>query len=118
MDFQPSDVGDAVIFGAMPMLLAVLNLLLAGANMVWTWIQKNQTAAADQVKKLENDLILLTARVQQLEGDYKHLPTKDDINGLRVQLEGVAAQQRAAQNEMTNVNRVVNRIDDYLREKA
>jgi len=125
MELQPSDAGEIVMFGALPTMVALLSLLVGVANIVWTWIQKGQAVAADRVKtlegsliQLEGEMVLAKQRLIQLEGDYKHLPTKDDINGLRVQLQDVMGQQRSTQNELASVNRTVGRIDDFLREKA
>lgn len=101
-----------------PGLFGMLSLFISTVNLFWTWFQKGQTAAADRVKKTEDDILLLKTRVQQLEGDFKHLPTKDDISGLRLQLTDVMGQVRATQDQMGQVNRTVGRIDDYLREKA
>ncbi|KAK0341074.1 hypothetical protein LTR94_027910, partial [Friedmanniomyces endolithicus] len=57
--------------------------------MLWSWHTKSQSAAADRVKKLEDRLDHVEDRQILLEGEFKHLPTKDDISALRLQLADV-----------------------------
>lgn len=118
MDFQGDDAGDFVMLSALPIMIGLVSLLVSTANIVWTWISKGQTATADRVKKTEDDVDRLELRVLQLEGDYKHLPTKEDITGLKIQLENVLGKVATTQSELGSVSRAVGRIDDFLREKV
>jgi len=95
-----------------------LALLLSAANMLWTWHAKSQSAAADKVKKIEDDQDGLAIRVLRLETDFKHLPSKEDLSKLSLQVERVFGMVSKQESEVTAVARTVNRIDDYLREKA
>lgn len=93
-------------------------LLLSAANMLWTWHAKSQSAAADKVKKIEDDQDAIAIRVLRLETDFKHLPSKEDLSKLSLQVERVFGMVSKQESEVTAVARTVNRIDDYLREKA
>jgi len=95
-----------------------LALLLSAANMLWTWHAKSQSAAADKVKKIEDDQDAIAIRVLRLETDFKHLPSKEDLSKLSLQVERVFGMVSKQESEVTAVARTVNRIDDYLREKA
>jgi len=95
-----------------------LALLLSAANMLWTWHAKSQSAAADKVKKIEDDQDALANRVLKLETDFKHLPSKEDLSKLSLQVERVFGMVSKQESEITAVARTVNRIDDYLRERA
>ncbi|MDZ7895000.1 MAG: hypothetical protein U5M50_08670 [Sphingobium sp.] len=46
------------------------------------------------------------------------MPNKEDFTILRVQIAGLEATMRRAENEQASTLRMVNRIDDFLREKA
>lgn len=111
----PDQTGEFVSSGALP---AILALILSAANMLWTWHAKNQSAAADKVKKIEDDQDALANRVLKLETDFKHLPSKEDLSKLSLQVERVFGMVSKQESEITAVARTVNRIDDYLREKA
>ncbi|WP_169800559.1 DUF2730 family protein [Sphingobium cloacae] len=97
---------------------AMIALLASIANILWTWHTKSQSAATDRVQKIEDNLDRLEARQLSLEGEFKHLPTKEDVGALRIQLETVLGMIGRQESEITSMGRVVNRIDDYLREKA
>lgn len=114
----PIYTGNVSMLGELSGLIALLAFIVSVSNTVWTWISKGQTATADRVKKTEEDIDKVEARVLQLEGDYKHLPTKEDVNGLKLQLTEVSGQLRSTDNELKSVGRTVGRIDNYLREKA
>lgn len=111
----PDETGGFVSSGVFP---AIVALLASIANILWTWHAKSQSAAADRVKKMEEEIDLLKRQQLGIEGELKHLPSKEDISGLRIQLESVLGKINRQESEITAVARVVTRIDDYLREKA
>ncbi len=117
MFVSPEDTGEIVSSGA-GSFLSFVAVLVSIANMVWSWHTKSQSAAADRVKKLEDRLDHVEDRQISLEGEFKHLPTKDDISALRIQLADVLGKVNGQENSISTIVRTVNRIDDYLREKA
>lgn len=117
MFVSPEDTGEIVSSGA-GSFLSFVAVLVSIANMLWSWHTKSQSAAADRVKKLEDRIDLVEDRQIALEGEFKHLPTKDDIHVLRVQLADLLGKINRQESEISSVARTVNRIDDYLREKA
>jgi hypothetical protein len=117
MFVSPEDTGEIVSSGA-GSFLSFVAVLVSIANMLWSWHTKSQSAAADRVKKLEDRLDHVEDRQISLEGEFKHLPTKDDISALRIQLADVLGKVNVQENSLTAIARTVNRIDDFLREKA
>lgn len=110
-------------------LFAFVALFVSAANTVWTWVSKGQTATRDKVSAVEAKVDTVQAtlvsrfdlvedRVLKLERDFQHMPNKEDFTGLRVQLAEVMATMRSSENEQASIRRIVNRIDDFLREKA
>ncbi|MDT7533747.1 DUF2730 family protein [Sphingobium sp. SA2] len=97
---------------------AILALLVSLLNIAWTWHMRSQSAAADRVTKLETRLDLVEDRQISVEEQLKHLPTKDDIGAIRIQLEHVLGKIGRQESEISKIDRVLNRIDDYLRAKA
>lgn len=94
-------------------------LLIGIANLFWSWHTRSQSASEARVKRLEERLDLVEDKQITVEEQMKHLPTKEDIAGLRIQLAdtlGLIGRQGA---EITSMSHAVNRIDNYLmREKA
>lgn len=127
----PEDAGEVVSSGLFPAMVA---LALGAANLIYTWWARNQTVAADKVTKIETRLDGMASaermkaaedridkvedRQISVEEQMKHLPTKDDVLGLKVQLADALGQIGSQSRELSSVARIVNRIDDYLREKA
>lgn len=112
--FSSGDAAGESVSNA-PGLLALLVSLI---NIAWAWWSRGQTAAADRVKKIEDRLDVLEDRQLRVEGELKHLPTKDDIGGLSLKIENLLGKFGRLESETSKIDRTVNRIDDYLREKA
>lgn len=93
---------------------AIVAMLVSIANIVWTWHMRSQSAAADRVKQVEIRLDLVEDRQLTVEGELRHLPTKEDVHGLKVQLADVLGVIGRQGSEITAMARAVNRIDDYL----
>jgi hypothetical protein len=106
------------MFDPLQSLFSLIAVAASIANIVWTWISKGHAASAEKAKSIEENVDRLEMRVLQLEGEFKHLPSKHDISELRLQLENVLGKISRQESEISNVNRTVIRIDDYLREKA
>lgn len=65
------------------------------------------SAEASRVALKEHD-----RRIQALESDQKHLPTTDDLHGVK---EALASLKAKVETEMESMGTTVRRIDDYLR---
>ncbi|PHQ63546.1 MAG: hypothetical protein COC10_05610 [Sphingobium sp.] len=105
------------VVGSGSALVGFLALMVSCASMLWTWYEKGRTAASDRVKTLEGRLDLMEDRQLRVEGEVAHLPTKDDVNNLKMQLVELLGITNRQQSELSTLVRTVNRIDDYLREK-
>lgn len=108
--------------------LSFFAMMVTIANSLWIWRMRPMR---DTVKKIEDtnervdeliaeqnaradrhreDLKLHDRRIQRVEDDLRHLPTKDDLGK-------VASSLTAVKTELDIVARVVTRIDDFLRAK-
>lgn len=89
-----------------PVLMSVLagiSTILGIANMVWTWMSKGGARAADHER-----------RIQAIEGELKHMPSKDDITNLRLQLTELNGRMGTFDAELASIARTARRIEDYL----
>jgi hypothetical protein len=114
---SPDEAGNIVSNGGT--FPAIVAMLVSIVNIVWTWHMRSQSAAADRVARVEQRLDHVEDRQISVEEQMKHLPTKDDLHAVKVQLADVLGLIGRQGSEIASVSRVVNRIDDYLlREKA
>ena len=99
-------------------LVALFALLLSIGNMLWAWISrparvmgKRIDTFSTQVDEVGNELKHHDRRIQRVEDDIRHLPTKDDLQ--KIELKATAIK-----TELDLVARTVTRIDEYLRGKS
>lgn len=108
--------------------LSLVALLIGIANALWLWISRpardtnkriddtNETveelekALQDRVDRHREDLKEHDRRIQRLEDQLAHLPTKEDLHK-------VANQLTAVKTELDGIASAVRRIDDFLRSK-
>ena len=96
---------------------ALLALLLSIGNLLWAWISrpardvgKRVDEVNERVEEVFEGLKGHDRRIQRVEDDLRHLPTKDDLNALTNTVTGV-------KTELDIVARVVTRIDEFLRSR-
>lgn len=94
--------------------LGALALIVSIANTFWVWVTKAGADLLDKVEKLEDDHDEACSRIQSIEGELKHLPSKDSVNALLVQLERVNGKLSTQESELNSVGRTVRRIEDAL----
>jgi hypothetical protein len=92
--------------------LGLLSLILSIGNIVWAWISRPARDLGKRIDDVEDqtleELKKHDRRIQRVEDEMRHMPTKDD-------LQKVQQQNTAIKTELDIVARVVNRIDDFLR---
>ncbi len=106
--------------------LNIVALLVGLGNALWIWLSRPardmgtridktdkeveavKKAADDRADRHREELKLHDRRIQRVEDDLRHLPTKDDLAELGHSLTGV-------KTELDIVARTVTRIDDFLR---
>lgn len=101
--------------------MGILALLISIGNGLYVWISRPARDLGKRVDDLDDrmdsdsernleELKKHDRRIQRVEDEMRHLPTKDD-------LQQVQQQNTAIKTELDIVARVVNRIDDFLRGK-
>lgn len=110
--------------------LAPIALLVSIINTVGIWVSRpgkiakeRHEALKDWAEKSIGEFKKESAenfkshdrRIQSLESDQRHLPTKDDLHELSEQ---VAKLEARFESDMETLGTTVRRIDDYLRSKS
>lgn len=108
--------------------LSIGALLIGIANALWIWLSRPARDAnkrIDEANERVDELISLAderadrhreelknhdRRIQRVEDEMRHLPTKDDLNR-------VGQSVTAMKTELDIVARTINRIDDFLRKQ-
>ena len=110
--------------------IALLALLLSIGNIVWAWIsqpardmgkridaveqeaERNieglEQANDESFARLNGALKEHDRRIQRVEDDMRHLPTKEDLHAVEKALAQV-------ETKLTAISSTVTRVDDYLR---
>lgn len=94
--------------------LTVVSLLMGTINLLWMWVSASKNATAKKVEEIECALDEHGRRIQTVEGELKHLPTKDDVANLNLQLAQVLGQLKVTESELAGVARTVRRVEDHL----
>lgn len=95
-------------------VLTALSLLLGIANTVWAWMSKGGAALAAKQREQDASIDDHGRRIQSIEGELKHLPTKEDVHRLTVQLTDLNGKLAAFERDLNGVDRTVGRIERHL----
>jgi len=97
--------------------LTMAALALGIGNSIWAVMTRGAVQTAGEVAEHDRTLVDHDRRIQAVEGEIKHMPSKDKITELLVSLTEVRGKLEAFDSELSSVNRTVNRIEDYLRSR-
>lgn len=95
-------------------ILTAASLLLGIANTIWAWMSKGGAALAAKQREQDSALDDHDKRIQAIEGEMKHLPTKEDVHRLTVQLTELNGKLNSFERDLNGVERTVGRIERHL----
>lgn len=95
-------------------VVTVLALLVGIANTVWLWWSKSSDSNATKIKGIESELADHLKRIGAIEGEMRHLPTKDAVNAITVKVTEMNGKFGVLDAEVSSVGRTVRRIEDIL----
>ena len=89
------------------------------------WRMRGEFATKGDVAPLRADLTAATQRIERMEGDMRHLPTRDDIHNLRIEVTGMRGDLREMRAEakgmrdiMTRTEAAITRHEDIFAQSA
>ena len=94
--------------------LTAISLLLSIANMIWAWMSKGGARLAAKLEKVDQCTDDHERRIQSIEGELKHLPSKEDVAQLELQLSAMDGKLNSAERELASVARTARRIEHHL----
>lgn len=95
--------------------VALIALLLSVGNLLWAWISRPASDLAKRVDEVDDRIDDVCddqkghdRRIQRVEDELRHLPTKADLHEVMQKLTSL-------KTELDIIAKVVSRIDDFLR---
>lgn len=107
MDLQP----------LLPWIAASLSVI-ALLTQAKSFFSSGEKALDNRLGKAEGTLIDHDRRVQKIENELEHLPSKEDVHELKLAIERLNGVVAKLGGDMQTISRTVDRIDNYLREDA
>ena len=105
--------------------IAIIGPWLAAANTALTLgvgfyaiMTRGSKDNADELKRLEQRLDKSERDIQSVQNDLKHLPDAQDVTDLKLAVTEMRGTVGIQAEVLSRVDRTVQRLDDYLREKA
>lgn len=95
-------------------ILTAASLVIGIANTIWTWMSKGGAAIAGKLNRHEAKLIDHDRRIQSVESELKHLPSRSDVHQLAQQLTRLTTELEGFARDLGAVDRAVERIERHL----
>lgn len=101
----------------LPWITAAMSII-AFAGALKAFFGSGTKENAEKIKKLEEKLTDHDRRIQKVEGELQHLPSKDTVNELKLAIAELKGTVGTLGETVGSVSRTVHRIDDYLRQEG
>ncbi|MGB3317472.1 MAG: hypothetical protein WBA75_00405 [Sphingopyxis granuli] len=101
--------------GAVGLVLGVLNTAWTMVGKAAKPLNEKVTAVEGQLVKYRADLVDHDRRIQALEGEQRHVPTGEQVTGLRITVERLDGHIKRLEESMTGLSHTVRRMDEFLR---
>lgn len=95
-------------------ILTAAALLISIANTVWMWLSKPSAEAKATQDRHQAKLVDHDRRIQTVEGELKHVPTRDDVHKLTVEVTRLSSELAGVGHNLGAVDRSVERIERHL----
>jgi Protein of unknown function (DUF2730) len=95
----------------------LISLVLTIVNMAWILVNRGTDEFSKKQQRHEDKLIDHDRRVQAIEGELKHVPSKDQFQTMQLVVAKLEGHMGKVESEVSTINHTVRRIDDYLRDE-
>lgn len=76
----------------------------------------DQRVSADELHKLTGRVSAIDQRISQVERDIQHLPTREEMHGLELEMTRMQGRMDGLERTTTATNHAVIRIEDFMYE--
>lgn len=92
----------------------IVATFLSIGGLIYTWITAQGRANEEKLDKHGTALVDHDRRIQDLEGELRHLPSKDDLTELKLALSQLDGRLGRIEESGQGTSRAVRRIEEYL----
>ncbi|WP_339745613.1 DUF2730 family protein [uncultured Maricaulis sp.] len=92
----------------------VVATLLSIGSIVYTWLSATGQANKAKIRVHGEALIDHDRRIQAIEGELKHLPSKEDVAEVKLALSELGGRLGRIEESGQGTSRAVRRIEEYL----
>lgn len=85
-----------------------------GGNKAMEALDSYKSKSGGEIKALDDRLDRHGDRLMSIENDIRHMPSKDDISGLKLQMSEMNGEVGKLAQRFGPVEKKLDRIDDYL----
>ena len=89
--------------------------LLSAGNFVWTWLRASHQPTTEAIEKLDACQDDHGRRIQSIESEMRHMPSKDDLQKVTVSLTAMLGRMDVIQTELAGTSRALRRMEDHIR---
>lgn len=97
----------------MPWIAAVLSISTLLTNIYTIFTSPSRKNAAD-INKMHGDLVNYDRRIQAIEGEMKHLPSKESVHQLQLALTDMKGQITTMAKSSDATERGMRRVEEFI----
>lgn len=105
--------------------LSIIALLISIGSALWAWLGRSGRELRERITKvraageaadkaLGDELDIHDRRIQLIESELKHLPSKEDVADLKLAMTEMNGKLKVSENELSSVGRTVRRIEEHM----
>lgn len=94
--------------------LGAVAVVISLLTSVYAWLTSKAKANSEHLKTVDAKMTDLDRRTQALEAEQKHMPSKDDVNDLKLEIAEMNGTMKALGGEVAGVSRTVRRVEGFL----
>ncbi len=100
-------------------IVGVIGGVLSILNLLWIWHGSAQLPTKAGLNELDGKVDAHALRLQAIENEMRHLPSKDDLHAVKNAVTEMLGQMRVVEAELNASSRTLRRLEDHMRgEKA
>lgn len=95
-------------------VLSVVSLLISIGSAVWSWFSKGNAAIVAALERVSNKVIEHDRRIQRVEDQLPHMPSKDQVAEMVIELGRVVERLTAVRDDVHRQGESIRRIEDVM----
>lgn len=93
---------------------SAFSLGIAVLTAAYAWVTSRAKANSEHLKTVDEKLVNHDRRIQSVESELNHLPSKDDVNSLNLAIADLRGTVGRLDESVSGVSRSMRRVEGYL----